>query len=67
MLRKIFDLKRGEVIKAREKYIIELLTAEREQVRKIHNTSFRRLLLQKNTKMAKTRVVNLSDLFPFRS
>jgi hypothetical protein len=41
----------------------ESLTAEREQVRKIHNMSFRHLdvlLLQKNTKMAKTHVVTCS-------
>jgi hypothetical protein len=41
--------------------IHESLTAEREQVQKIHNMSFRHLgilLLQKNTKMAKTRIVN---------
>jgi hypothetical protein len=47
-----------------------LLTAETEQVRKIHNMSFRHLgifLLQNNTKMAKTRVMNFSDLFPFCS
>jgi hypothetical protein len=46
------------------------LTAEEEQVRKIHNMSFRHLgilLLHKNTKMAKIRIVNFSDLFPFCS
>jgi hypothetical protein len=60
----------------------EPLTAEREQVRKIHNMNFRHLdilllqlqknakmalQLQKNTKMAKTYIVNFSDLFPFCS
>jgi hypothetical protein len=47
----------------------ESLTAEREQVRKIHNMSFRHLgilLLQTNTRMV-THIVNFSDLFPFCS
>jgi hypothetical protein len=35
---------------------------EREQVQKIHN-----ILLQKDTKMAKTHIANFLDLFPFCS
>jgi hypothetical protein len=51
-------------------FFVESLTAERKQVRKIHNITFRHLgilLLQNNTKLAKSHVVNFSDLFPFCS
>jgi hypothetical protein len=51
--------------------LYESLISEREQVRKIPNISFHHLgilgilLLQKNTKMAKTHIVNFSYFVPF--